>query len=174
MRTVSTGRRSAQPAVPAGAPELLRIAERCRQRVRRRALMAAGASLVPLPGLDLLVDFGVLRRLLHEINAEFGLTPAQIAALAPRRRVTVYQAIERIGATAVGRIVTAQVVGLLARRLARRLVTKTLLRHVPLAGTAVAATLSFAAMKTLGDRHVADCLKVARSVRAGRQRTASG
>ena len=144
---------------------LQRIAERCRRRVTRRALLSAGAAAVPVLGFDLLVDFGVLRRLLHEVNAEFGLTPAQIASLAARDRVSVYRAIDALGATAVGRVVTAQVVALLARRLARRLATKTLLRHVPLAGTAIAAALSFAALKALGDRHVADCLRVARAAR---------
>ncbi len=152
--------------------ELQRIAERCRRRIIRRALLSAGAAAVPVPGFDLLVDFGVLRRLLHEVNAEFGLTPAQLAALAERDRLSVYRAIDALGATAVGRVVTGQVVALLAHRLARRLATKTLLRHVPLAGTAIAAVLSFAAFKALGDRHVADCLRVARAAQRKRPRRA--
>jgi len=124
-------------------------------------MVSAGASVVPLPGFDLMVDLGVLARMLQEVNAEFGLTPAQIDALAPKRKLTVYKAIQGLGASAVGRLVTREVVGLLARSVARRFVAKTALRFVPLAGTAVAAGISFAALKALGDRHVADCVRVA-------------
>lgn len=152
------------PALPHSAPDVHRIAERCRRLVTRRALLSAGACVVPLPGFDLMVDLGVLTRMLHEVNAEFGLTPQQIEALSPARRISVYKAIEALGASAVGRLITSQVVALLARSLARRLATKSALRHVPLAGTALAASISFVALKTLGDRHVADCVRVATDV----------
>ncbi len=35
------------------------------------------------------------------------------------------------------------------------------MRYVPLAGQAMAAGLSFAAIKALGDRHIDDCIRVA-------------
>jgi hypothetical protein len=37
-------------------------------------------------------------------------------------------------------------------------------RYVPLAGQAMAATLSFAAIKYLGERHIRDCVMVANRV----------
>jgi uncharacterized protein (DUF697 family) len=161
-RPVRPGRR------PASAPlhraqDVPLIAERCRRLVTRRALLSAGASVVPLPGFDLMVDLGVLTRILHEVNAEFGLTPQQIEALSPARQYTVYKAINALGASAVGRLITREVVALFARSVARRLATKSVLRFVPLAGTALAASISFVALKTLGDRHVADCARVAAS-----------
>jgi uncharacterized protein (DUF697 family) len=147
--------------LPASQRDVQRIAERCRKLVTRRAMISAGASVVPLPGFDLMVDIGVLTRMLHEVNAEFGLTPQQIDALSPRQRLTVYKAINALGASAVGRLITREAVALLARSVARRLATKTVLRFVPLAGQAIAATISFAALKTLGDRHIEDCVRVA-------------
>jgi uncharacterized protein (DUF697 family) len=150
-------------ALPDTRVEIERIAQRCRQQVTRRALLSAGATVVPLPGFDLAVDIGVLTRMLQEINREFGLTPQQIQALAPEKQFTVYRAIDVLGASAVGRLITREVVALLARSVTRRIATKTVLRYVPLAGQAVAATISFAALKSLGDRHVADCVKVARA-----------
>lgn len=127
----------------------------------KRAMLSAGAAVVPLPGFDLMVDIGVLTRMLHEINEAFGLTPAQIEALAPKKQFTVYKAINTLGASAAGRLITRGVVALVARSVLRRVAARTAVRYVPLAGQALAASISFAALKTLGDRHVADCVRVA-------------
>jgi uncharacterized protein (DUF697 family) len=167
-RPARTGqRRKPAAGLPTTPDEIQRIAQLCRRDVARRALISAGATVVPLPGFDLAVDIGVLTTMLNDVNQAFGLTPEQIEALAPQRQFTVYKAINLLGASAVGRLITREVVVLLARSLARRLATKTVLRYVPLAGQAIAATLSFAALKTLGDRHVADCVRVAQAALDG-------
>jgi hypothetical protein len=77
--------------------DLQAIAERCRKKVNKRALMAAGVAMVPVPGLDWAADVGLLMNLLPQINAEFGLSEEQIARLAPDRRVVVYKAISAGG-----------------------------------------------------------------------------
>jgi uncharacterized protein (DUF697 family) len=150
------------PAVLPRDPQAIEaVAAQCRQQVARRAMLSAGASVVPLPGFDLLADVAVLSRLLHEINEAFGLTPAQIEALSPQRRFTVYKAVNAAGATAVGRLVTRELLAMLARGVARKLATKTVLRFVPLAGQALAAGISYGLIRLLGERHIADCVRVA-------------
>ena len=64
----------------AGSAEagLQAIAQRCRRKVTKNALFAAGVAVVSVSGIDWLTDLGVLIRLLPQINAEFGLTPEQI------------------------------------------------------------------------------------------------
>lgn len=151
----------ARPALPTARRDLEQVARRCRKLVMQRAMLSAGAALVPIPGFDLMVDVGVLVRMLHRINAEFGLTPMQIEALAPKQRLTVYKAAEALGATAVGRVVTRELVSLLAKSVARRIAAKTTARYVPIAGQALAASLSFLALKYLGERHIDDCMRVA-------------
>lgn len=152
---------AAPPRLPAHRRDLDEVARRCRKLVMQRALVSAGATVVPIPGFDLLVDVGVLVRMLERVNAEFGLTPAQIEALAPKKRLTVYKAAETLGATAVGRAITREIVALMMRSVARRFAAKATTRYVPLAGQALAASMSFLALKYLGDRHIDDCLKVA-------------
>jgi uncharacterized protein (DUF697 family) len=51
--------------------------------VRRRALVAAGVAMVPLPGLDWLTDVGLLVELLPRINAAFGLSRRRSSAWRP-------------------------------------------------------------------------------------------
>ena len=70
----------------AGNPALIAAVQRSRNLLHRRALVAAAASTVPVPGLDWAVDAALLSRLLPQINAEFGLSPAQIDQLDPAKR----------------------------------------------------------------------------------------
>ena len=79
--------------VPASTVEIDAVVRHCRRMVSRRAMMAAGVAVVPLPGLDWVTDVAVLMKLIPDINQAFGLTPAQIERLAPDRRVVVYKAI---------------------------------------------------------------------------------
>ena len=71
----------------AGDPELAAAVRRARKLLHRRAVVAAAASVVPVPGLDWAVDAALLSRLIPQINAEFGLTAEQIDQLDPKKRV---------------------------------------------------------------------------------------
>jgi uncharacterized protein (DUF697 family) len=157
-------RTAARPAPPVVVPgneaALEEIAERCRRLVRRRALMSAGAVLVPVPGLDFAADVALLARLIDEINAEFGLTPAQIERIDSRERLLLYRTLASFGTALVGRVVTP---GLVVRALASvgtRITAKTATRYVPIVGQGVAAGISFAAMRHVGLKHIRDCERV--------------
>lgn len=152
------------PRLPNTRRDIEAAARACRRQVMRRAWLSAGAAVVPVPGLDIAVDLGNVLRLLREINEIFGLTPAQIEALAPKRRFNVYKIVSTMSGSAVGRVITGQIVLMMMKSLVKRLAAKQAARVVPLAGQAVAAGLSFAAIKLIGDRHIADCVVVARAV----------
>src|SRR4029450_179249 len=79
--------------VPGTESEIDAAVRQCRRLVTRRALVAAGGSVVALPGIDWVPDIAVLVKLLPEINHAFGLTPEQVERLAPDRRLVVYKAI---------------------------------------------------------------------------------
>lgn len=153
----------AKPRRHERGPQPEAIARRCRELVRRRARVSALAAAVPIPGLGLAVDLGVLIRLLDEINEAFGLTPQRIEALPARRRAAVYRAIAVLGSTAVGRVVTRELILAALRRAAGRWVAKSFLRYVPFAGQALAAGLSYAAVRWIGERHIEDCMAVLRA-----------
>lgn len=156
---------SAEPAVwevvDGDGAGLQAVAERCRKLVRRRALLAAGVAMVPVPGLDWLTDVGVLVSLLPRINAEFGLTPQQIERLAPDRRIVVYKAISAAGGLLVGRVVTQDLVLRLIKLVGVRLTTQQAAKYVPLAGQAVSAALTYSALRFVCEQHIRQCLAVA-------------
>ncbi len=144
--------------------QLEATARRCRKLVNRRALFAAGVATLPVPGLDWLTDVGVLVKLLPEINAEFGLSLAQIERLAPDRQLVVYKAISAGGGMLVGRLVTRDLVLRLLKLVGVRLTTQQAAKYVPLAGQAVSAALTYTALKYVCEQHIRQCQAVARQL----------
>lgn len=151
-------------AIPATPDALDRVAGRCRQRVRQRALLAAGVAMVPLPGIDWVTDVGVLVRLLPEISAAFGLSAEQVERLAPQRKVVVYKALSAAGGMVLGRVVTRELVMLLLKTVGLRLSAQQAAKVVPVAGQMVSAALTFSALKYVCEQHIRQCEAVARQL----------
>ncbi len=150
--------------LPAEGHDLQAVALRCRQMVRRRALVAAGVAMVPLPGLDWLTDIGLLVELLPRINAAFGLSPEQIERLAPDRRIVVYKAISAGGGMLVGKLVTRDLVIMLLKLVGVRLTTQQAAKFVPIAGQAVSAALTYSALRYVCEQHIQQCMTVVRQL----------
>jgi uncharacterized protein (DUF697 family) len=162
--TTSTARTPDWEVMPAEGHDLQEVALRCRQMVKRRALVAAGVAMVPIPGLDWVTDVGLLVELLPRINAAFGLSPQQIERLAPDRRVVVYKAISAGGGMLIGKIITRDLVIMLLKLVGVRLTTQQAAKFVPLAGQAVSAALTYSALKFVCEQHIQQCLSVSRQL----------
>jgi uncharacterized protein (DUF697 family) len=148
--------------LPAEGHDPQAVAERCRQMVKRRAMVAAGVAMVPLPGLDWLTDIGILVELLPRINAAFGLSPEQIERLAPDRRIVVYKAISTGGGLLIGKVVTRDLVLWMLKLVGVRLTTQQAAKFVPLAGQAVSAALTYSALRYVCEQHIRQCIEVQR------------
>ncbi len=144
--------------------DLQAAARRARKRVNRNALLAAGVATLPIPGVDWLTDVGVLVRLLPLINAEFGLSEAQIERLAPDRRLVVYKAISAAGGMVVGRVVTKELVLKLIRMVGVRLTTQQAAKYIPLAGQAVSAALTYSALRYVCEQHIQQCVAISKQL----------
>ena len=153
-----------QVASPAGPDSIERIAERCRKLVNRRALLAAGVAMVPVPGVDWITDIGVLVKVLPEISTAFGLSEAQVERLAPDRRLMVYKAISAGGSMVLGRLVTRDVVLMLLKTVGMRLSAQQAAKYLPVAGQLVSAAMTFSALKYVCDQHILQCEAVARQL----------
>jgi uncharacterized protein (DUF697 family) len=159
--------RKSKPAPPASVDAcdpVETIAAHCRQRVKQRALLAAGVAMVPVPGLDWLTDIGVLVKLLPDINQAFGLSPAQIERLAPDRRLVVYKAISSAGGMLVGKLITRELVLNALKIVGVRLSTQQAAKFVPIAGQAISAALTFGALRYVCEQHIQQCIAVRRQL----------
>jgi uncharacterized protein (DUF697 family) len=135
---------------------------RSRKLLNKRAMVAAAASAVPIPGLDWAVDAAMLSRLIPEINKEFGLTPQQLDKLDPKKRDQVQKAVTMIGSVLIGKLISRDLVIKAATKIGMRLTTKQLAKYVPFAGQIVSAAVGYAAIRYLGEEHMKDCIRVAR------------
>lgn len=154
--SISARARKKPPLTPIEAAR-----QRAQQLLHQRALWAAVASAVPVPGLDWAVDAALLARLIPRINAEFGLTPQQLDRLDPHQREQVQKAITMVGSVVIGKFITRDLVLKATQKLGVQMTTKQLAKYVPLAGQAVAATLGYATLRYLGEQHIQDCMQVA-------------
>lgn len=134
---------------------------RGRKLLHRRALVAAAAGALPVPGLDWAVDAALLSRLIPKINAEFGLLPAQLDQLTPHERDRVQKAVALVGSLLIGKFITRDLVLKAARTVGMRLSAGQVARYVPLAGQAVSAVMGYTAIRYLGEEHLKDCVRVA-------------
>ncbi|WP_418320421.1 hypothetical protein [Piscinibacter sakaiensis] len=150
--------------VPGNERDIEAISRRCRQLVTRRAMIAAGVAVLPVPGLDWLTDVGILVKLIPEINEAFGLSPQQIERLAPERQLAVFKAASAGGSLLVGKLVSRDLIIRVLKLVGVRLTAQQAAKYVPLAGQAVSAALTFSALKLVCDMHIRQCAAVAREL----------
>jgi hypothetical protein len=160
--------------LPSTLEDLEIVEKRCRAMLTKRAVASAGASIVPLPGLDIATDVGLLLQLIPEINRQFGLTPEQIERLRPHRQVIVYRAIVAFGGALIGRVVTHQLILTTLKSVGLRVTVKQASKYLPIAGQALSAVLSFSAMRYVGVQHINDCARVAVQVLNEEKQAAHG
>lgn len=148
--------------LPRSIEELGKIRASCKAMVRRRAATSGGMSLIPIPGVDVAGDVGLLLQLIPAINQKFGLTPEQIEELDPRHKVLIYAMLKKVGSDLAGRAITRQLAVAALKKVSVRLATRQVLRYIPFAGQAAAVALSVTAMMYLGNSHVDACYEIAK------------
>lgn len=143
---------------------LARVGERMKKLVRQRAAISAGASILPIPGIDVALDLTSLADMMNRINSEFGLSPTQIEQLHQREREAAYHEINSFGGVFVGRNITGGLLIMLLKTAANRWIQSRALRFVPIIGQGVAGTISYLTFVKLGDAHVDECIEVRRRI----------
>ena len=156
------------PLVPVSGIGIELARERCREMVRKRAMVSAGVAAIPLPGVDILSDLTTFAVLVEEVNKEFGLSQKQIERLNPQRQVLIYRAAASVGGMLVGKLVTRKLVLAVFQRAGIRIAAKTVAKVVPIAGQVASAAIGFALFRKMGNQHVEACARVARELEKAR------
>ena len=150
--------------IPTAEEAIAAAAERARRHVAKQALMSAGATLIPVLGVDMLVDVTVMVKMIDRINAEFCLTPQQIEKLPSTQKLIAYEAINWVGTTLAGKIVSSQLAIGLLKSVGVRMSVKQASRWMPIVGQAAAVAVGYSALRYLGLAHIKDCERIARQV----------
>ena len=136
------------------------LRQECRAMARRRALLAAATSLIPVPGIDLATDLALMTRVIARINEHFGLSEAQLGRLSSQRQALVYRLLANAGGTLAARLTTPLLVGRIVRLVGIRLTAMEAARLVPVAGQLVAAGIGYWSVNTVAMRHIAHCERI--------------
>lgn len=136
------------------------LRQECRAMARRRALLAAATSLIPVPGIDLATDLALMTRVIARINEHFGLSEAQLGRLSSQRQALVYRLLANAGGTLAARLTTPVLVGRIVRLVGIRLTAMEAARLVPVAGQLVAAGIGYWSVNTVAMRHIAHCERI--------------
>lgn len=144
--------------------ELEALRQECRALVRKRALLSAGAAVVPVPFMDVMVDAGILMQLIPDISRRFGLEPEYIEQMDPQRREKVWKQIRSRGSQLIGIVVTRAIVRKGFMDFAGRIVTRQIAKFIPLGGQLVAAGLGYFVMRKMAYKHIDDCFAVAQAL----------
>lgn len=102
--------------------ELDRVRDECYKLVTTRAGLSAAAAAVPVPGVDIAADLGLLAELVPAINKKFGLTPEQLDELSPETRQKFAVIITSVGSSLIGRYVTKEAVVVLLKKVGVRVI----------------------------------------------------
>ena len=141
--------------------ELEAIRKSCQSMVTRSSSLSAGTAIIPIPGLDIGSDVAILMRLIPKINEKFGLSPEQIDSLDVESKLFVMTAISNTGSKMAGKYITRKLIVLLLNKMAGKVAAKNVSKFVPFVGSAVAGSISFTAMKYMGNSHIDDCFEIA-------------
>jgi len=144
--------------------ELERVRGECRKLVTRRSLASAAVTAIPIPGPDVATDLAVLMEMLPKINRKFGLSPDQIDDLDMHTKGRIAAIAASLGSSFIGKTITKEAVSLVFKKVGLRVAAKSTAKYVPIIGTAVATTISFAAMKWIGDSHIDDCYSAVKHI----------
>jgi uncharacterized protein (DUF697 family) len=150
--------------IPKTTVELDQIRDDCKTMVTRRATASAAAAVVPVPGVDVAADVAIMLELLPAINRKFGLSPDQIDQLDPAIKAKILVIITSIGSQLVGKVITKELITKLLKKVGIRVTIKQVSKYIPIIGQTLSASISFGAMKYLGNSHIDECYLVCKRV----------
>ncbi|MFT4020779.1 MAG: hypothetical protein QM666_04590 [Acinetobacter sp.] len=132
--------------------------------IKKRAYLSAGAAVIPVPFLDVVVDIGILSQLIPEINAKFGLNPEHVSVFDPKTKEIHWHELRKRGIQFSGLVVARTGIKQSVNGFVSRMLTKQVTKFIPLGGQIVAASLGYIVFKKIASAHVEDSYKLAKSI----------
>ena len=132
--------------------------------MQKRAYISAGAAVVPVPFLDVVIDVGILSQLIPEVNARFGLAPEQISVYDPETKQVHWHELRKRGVEFSGLVIARTAVKSSFNNVAAKVITKQVTKFIPLGGQIIAASLGYMVMKKVAAAHVEECYSLAKDI----------
>lgn len=144
--------------------DLDKVREECFELVKQRAYVSAGAAVVPVPFMDVIIDAGMLSQLIPEISARFGLAEERLEAIDLQAREIHWQEMRSRALEFMGMVATRGVLRKSIQSTVGKVVSKQVAKFVPLGGQMVAGYLGYAVLKKVANDHVDECYRLAKRI----------
>lgn len=146
------------------------VREECRALVKKRAYVSAGASAIPVPFMDVMIDAGILSQLIPDISERFGLAEERLDAIDLQAREIHWQEIRSRAFEFTGMVATRSVLRKSIQGTIGKMVSKQVAKFVPLGGQMVAASLGYMVLKKVANDHIDECYRLAKRIQEKQQR----
>lgn len=140
------------------------VRRECLALVKKRAYFSAGAAVIPVPFLDVVIDVGILSQLIPEINARFGLAPEQMTVFDLETKQIHWSELKKRGIEFSGLVVARTAVKKSINNVAAKYITKQVTKFIPLGGQLIAASLGYFVMKKVAEAHVEESYRLAQNI----------
>ncbi|QRN48621.1 hypothetical protein KYI11_00215 [Macrococcoides bohemicum] len=129
--------------------------------VKQRATTSGAIAAVPVPGVDVAADIGLIMEVVDKINKKFGLSNDQIDDLDAAEKQKILVIVTSVGNQFIGKNLTKELVMKVLKTMGfKKLRDKQIAKFVPVIGAVVSGGISYSAMYALGKRHVDECYMV--------------
>ena len=140
------------------------IREECLSLMKKRAYISAGVSAVPVPLLDIAVDAGMLTQLLPEISIKFGLEKEKMEVFNFQTHDIRWRELGSRSLAFAGLVATRGATRMSIRGLGTRLISREVIKFIPLGGPIIAATMGYFVFKKITTSHIDECYSLAKDL----------
>lgn len=139
------------------------VKRECEELVKKEAKYSAVAAVVPVPLIDLVVDAGLLTKLLPEISAKFGLIDDSQKALNLDDKAN----LKDKAVDLAGLVLTRSIAKKTFQGFGGRIIAKQVTKFIPFGGQLVAGTIGYLMFKKIADDHIQKCYNQAKALQKG-------
>ena len=140
------------------------IREECLSLMKTRAYISAGISAVPIPLIDVAVDAGMLTQFLPEISIKFGLEEETLAAINFQTGDVRWRELGSRSLAFAGLVATRGATRMSIKGLGARLVSRQVVKFIPLGGSIIAASMGYFVFKKITTNHIDECYALAKEL----------
>lgn len=143
--------------------DLDKVKQECEAMIPNKAKLSAAAAVVPVPLLDLVVDAGLLSKLLPEISAKFGLIEQPEPAL-DLNKDNQFEHLKDRAVNIAGLVITRGIAKKTFQGFGSRIIAKQVTKFVPFGGQLVAGTIGYLMFKKIVENHINECYRQAKKL----------
>lgn len=144
--------------------DLDKVKAECEELVKSQAKFSAGAAILPIPLVDLVIDASLLTKLLPEITQRFGLAPETPAVDLNKKDHESWMQYKDRALQFASLAITRGIAKKTIQGFGGRIVAQQVTKIVPFGGQIVSATMGYMIFKKIADDHINECYNTAKQI----------